>query len=100
MSFLKKYKHYIPLVLFASAQILFNIIDVYALRDGNVRRLDWLYALIQLGLGISFVYTLTEEAKKFQKKGKYDTVYRLMFGAGFTFCAFLFSILWHLFDLY
>jgi hypothetical protein len=89
MKFLQKYKHYIPLLFFAIVQISFNIISI--LKDAKLSH--GLYALVQLGLAISFVYVLTKEAKKFQAKGKYGTVYRLMFAAGFACCAFLFSAL-------
>jgi hypothetical protein len=88
LNFIKKYSHYIPLLFFAVIDISLNCIECFGKTDIP----NWKDVVMQLCLALSFVYTLTKEAKRFQNKGKYGTVYRLMFATGFLCCAFIFLL--------
>ena len=93
MRLLIKYKHYIPLLFFALAQVSLSVAHILQ----GVALPHKLYALIKMGLAISFVYAITKEAKKFQTKGKYGAIYRVMFAAGMIFYDCVFSAIEHFF---
>ncbi len=89
VSYLKKYGHYIPLAFFAVMYISLIFIRHFNKIDIPI----WVTSATQICVGFSFVYTLTKEAKKFQSKGKYGSVYRTMFAAGVICCMFIFNAL-------
>ncbi len=87
--YFKKNGHYVPLVVFAVMDISLNYIRHFNKVDIS----NWATAATSLCLGFSFVYTLTKEAQKFQRRGKYSSVYRTMFAAGLICCMFIFIAL-------
>jgi len=91
--YFKAYGHYIPMVFFTVMYISLIFIRHFNKIDIPI----WITSAIQVCLGFSFVYTSTKEAKKFQSKGKWGSVYRTMFGAGVVCCMFIFDAVLNLF---
>ncbi|MGV8093038.1 MAG: hypothetical protein AB2L24_14365 [Mangrovibacterium sp.] len=87
--YFKKYGHYVPVAFFAAMDISLRSMRF----SDKIDIPNWATAATSLCIGFSFAYALTKEAKKFQSKGKYGSVYRIMFGAGAICAMFIFEAL-------
>lgn len=86
---MKKHLHYIPIIIGVFLLATFYFLEAQNKLEVN----NFVYFLIYLLLGLGFPYCLFIESEKFRKKGKYKTVYRLTFGAGFICSMFLLEAL-------